>query len=454
MYFKRKINLLKKGFLKEEPLANRSFLIKSVIVLLLALFVNLVHADSIPKELSQAEKSIGKLVQRNDSTGYFTGIGTGFFISEKHFVTNFHVILNSVIAGLDLFIRQKESFELLKVKKVLHISAIYDFALLEIETEVSNYLKLGELEKQEELHVFGYPGGGFKRMIKKKEYPIQLEGFTYSFPVNHSDLPGASGSPVLNNQGEVVGLLSDGSGNLIAAIHHNILKNLIEGDLGLSCLDFINIISCIIEEVKNLKNKSEQGHALAQYKLAQEYLKDKETEESKEEAFYWHQASANQAYAPAQYMLALMYYKGEGIEENKEKAFYWYQESARQGFSLAQYMLALMYYKGEGIEENKEKAFYWCQESAKQGDALAQHLLAVLYYEEGVIEKAIYWAQESARQGSVQVQDLLVFLYHEGGVIKKAIDWVQESARQGFDKAQDLLALLTPLSKGKVLIHR
>ena len=472
MYFNRKINLLRKGLLKEEPLANKSFLIKAVIVLLLALFLNLVHADSIPtelsqtdsiptelsqtdsiptelsqtdsiptelsqtdsiptelsqtdsiptelsqtdsisKELSQAEKSIGQLINRNFSTG------TGFFISEKHFVTNLHVILaGHAISSADLidesafYIQQKESFGFLKVKKVLHISAIYDFALLEVETEVSNYLKLGELEKQEELHVFGYPGREFKRMIKKKEYPIRLEGFTYSFPVNHSDLPGASGSPVLNNQGEVVGLLSEGEGNLTMAIQPDILKDLIEGNLGSSCLDFIDIKSCINEEVKNLKNKSEQGHVLAQYKLGQEYLREylagKETEKSKEKAFYWYQESAKQAYAPAQSVLAGMYYKGIVIEDNKEKAFYWYQESAEQGYAPAQFELASLYYE-EGLIE---KAFYWYQESAKQGYAPAQFELAFMYHKGEVIEEskgeAIYWAQTSAKQGNAQAQYLL-----------------------------------------------
>ena len=490
MYFKRKINLLKKGFLKEEPLANRSFLIKAVIVLLLALFLNLVHAnsipkelsqtDSIPKELSQAEKSIGQLVNRNDSTetGFFISendstetdffisenysTGTGFFISEKHFVTNLHVILDGQSILLTdlmdesaLYIQQKESSELLKVKKVLHISAIYDFALLEIETEVSNYLKLGELEKKEELHVFGYPGGEFKRMIKKKEYPIRLEGSIYFFPVNHFDLFGASGSPVLNNQGEVVGLLSEASGNLTIATQPDILKDLIEGNLGSSCLDFIGIKSCINEEVKNLKNKSEQGNALAQYKLAQGYLKDQETEESKEKAFYWAQASAKQVFVPAQNLLAWMYYEGEGIEESQEKAFYWYQESAKQGDATAQYQLAWMYYEGEGIEENKEKAFYWAQTSAKQGDALAQYELAWMYYEGEVIEenkeKAFYWFKESARQAYAPAQYQLAWMYYEGEVIEenkeKALYWAQASAKQGSAPAQVMLASLFPIKE-------
>ena len=480
MYFNQKINLLRKGLLKEEPLANKSFLIKAVIFFsfifqscssgFIPYLSELPQAeksieksvdvnDSTLSDLSQAEKSIKKLVNVNDSTGYVLSEGTGFFISEKHFVTNLHVILNneSILSAEPIdelvhYIHQKESSEYLKVKKVLHISAIYDFALLEIETEVSNYLKLGELEKQEELHVFGYPGGEFKRMIKEKEYPIQLEGSIYFFPVNHFDLFGASGSPVLNNQGEVVGLLSEGSGNLIIATQPDILKDLIEGDMGSSCLDFIDIKSCINKEVKNLKNKSEQGHVLAQYKLARGYLEDKEIEKSQEKAFYWYQASAEKGYALAQYQLARMYYEGKGIEKSKEEAIYWAQTSAEQGNVVAQSLLAGMYYKGEGIKENKEKAFYWYQASAEKGYALAQYQLAGMYYEgEGIEEskeEAIYWAQASLEQGSALAQSLLVGLYYEEGLIEEAFYWAQAFANQGSAQAQYQLARMYYEGKG------
>ena len=442
MFFKKNVSLLKKSSLKEKLLASHFFLMKAVVILLSVLSLNIVQADIIPRELSHAEKSIFKI----SDGSYF---GTGFFISEKHFVTNFHVISDLDIENTRL--SQEESSEFLKVKEVLHISAIYDFALLEIEGEVSNYLKLGELETKENLYIFGYPYGMFKRIIKKKEYPIYTpEGFAYYFSVNHTKNRGASGSPILNDQREVVGLLTSGQDNIVGVIYPDILKELIQKDMGLSCLDFVDFISCMEAEIKNIKNKSEQGYAPAQFQLALMYYQVEGTEESEEKAFYWFQESAIQGYAPAQFQLAWMYYKGEGTEEIKEKAFYWFQESAIQGYVQAQYMLALMYYKVEGTEEIKEKAFYWFQESAIQGSVQAQYMLAWMYYKgvgtEEIKEKAFYWFQESAIQGYAPAQYMLAWMYYKGEgteeIKEKAFYWFQESAIQGYVQAQYMLALM------------
>ena len=79
----------------------------------------------------------------------------------------------------------------------------------------------------------------------------------FSFPVNHKYLPGASGSPILNDQGQVVGVVSVGSANLILAKEVSSLKSLIAGDIGQNC-KAMNIKTCLRKEIENLKNFSKK----------------------------------------------------------------------------------------------------------------------------------------------------------------------------------------------------
>ena len=58
---------------------------------------------------------------------------------------------------------------------------------------------------------------------------------SYTFPVDHSDKGGSSGSPVLDEQGEVVGVASSGIYNLQGTIKVNYLVELIRGSIGMEC---------------------------------------------------------------------------------------------------------------------------------------------------------------------------------------------------------------------------
>ena len=52
-------------------------------------------------------------------------------------------------------------------------------------------------------------------------------------------------------------------------------------------------------------------------------------------SFYWYNLAANQGHAQAQFNLAEMYAKGLGVEMDKNKALKWHSKSADQGYSDA-----------------------------------------------------------------------------------------------------------------------
>jgi len=444
MFMVKTFSLFKKSFNTEKDYGIKaSFFVKLSFVLVSVLFLNFIQA----KNLEEAEKAIWKfsISSANDS-------GTVFFISKNHIVTNFHVlrIANSIE---DIRLTQAGSSEVLKIKKILKVSGTDDLALLEIKGEVSHYLSLSNGEPSGDLFIYGYPWGAFRRMFHNQEYGVFDNNYSgYIFAVDHTELSGASGSPVLNRDGEVVGVLTSSfSNNMAVMTGSNKLEELKNEGLSLDSLESFFLIHCIKKEMENLEEKAIKGDVVAQYRLGIYYYGDG-LEQNLEQAFQWLQKAATQGYTNAQSLLGLMYYYGDGVEKNFEKAFQWTQKAATQGHTNAQYNLGIMFLNGKGVEKNFEKAFQWLQKAATQGHADATKLLKIKK-KKGVLHslEKIYWeisqrfqkivAQAAQEYAEVQY-DLGRMYYYGDGLeqnFEKAFQWLQKAATQGLAKAQYLL---------------
>ena len=259
--------------------------LRCLIVLVLLVFVlcgfSFAKADlTHPETLSQSdysERAIWNIQGRH-------GTGTGFFIGENHFITNLHVVNMlfhqssfedmSKNHGLEnqnpmnhVVLEQKENTSVLKIKKIVSISALHDLVLLETEEDVTDYLDLREYspESGEDFFLIAYPGGILTKIRKIRDifYEDSLE-YSFSVNLNHSSLAGASGSPLLDEQGLVTGVIRHGGANSLSVIKINHLRRFITGNIGVKCSDFIR---CMKKEIENLKNLAEQGYAPAQLKL-------------------------------------------------------------------------------------------------------------------------------------------------------------------------------------------
>ena len=186
-------------------------------------------------------------------------------VGVNHFITNFHVINSLLHAPYpedvpqnrlenEIVLSQEGNSSVLKVKRVLAVSALYDLVLFEMEEDVIDYLSPRENppESSENLFLIAYLDGGVTKIRKTGD--ISYEGSkSYFFPVDHSDLGGASGSPVLDEQGLIVGVTFIGLENLLGAIKINYLKEFISGNIGLKCSGHNSARVCIEEETQNLK---------------------------------------------------------------------------------------------------------------------------------------------------------------------------------------------------------
>ncbi len=90
------------------------------------------------------------------------------------------------------------------------------------------------------------------------------------------------------------------------------------------------------EEFKQLLNKAEQGHAIAQFNIGTMYYQGEGVPQNYTEAMKWYKKAAEQEHAVAQLNLGLIYDKGHiGIPKNNIKAYVWYSLASAQGIEDA-----------------------------------------------------------------------------------------------------------------------
>ena len=340
-------------------------------------------SEEVNTNKEQAAKAVWKIDLKNHT-------GSGFFISENKIVTNFHVIeeLES-IGSEDIVLVQEGNPNQLKVKRISALSILNDLAILEIEGAVSDFLSLPakeDLNAFKNLYTFGYSGGRFQEI---KQMGVFKDD---SFFVDRFGMGGASGSPVLNESHQLIGVASAIDVNFLSFINVQTLKSFIE-----------------LEHCKNLNVKE-------CFRLSRERFKKSIQEVKGARDFF---------------KIANVFYMGIGMETDFFKARYWLEKSAEQGDAAAQFKLAVMYHEGIGGERNLFKARYWLEKSAEQDHAPAQFILSTEYYDKEDKDKIIELLEKSANQGYMLAQEKLSkkYLYGVGGVeqnVVKAEKWFEK----------------------------
>lgn len=128
---------------------------------------------------------------------------------------------------------------------------------------------------------------------------------------------------------------------------------------------------CSAQTINEIIKASDNGDAMAQYQLGQEYLSGKNIHEDKVLAFQWFEKSALQDFDSAQFALAVCYYWGRGTKKDKSQALKWYDKSSDLGNGNAQYALGLMHYKGEATLVDPKMSAYYMRLAFKNGNEKA-----------------------------------------------------------------------------------
>jgi endonuclease G len=174
---------------------------------------------------ADAGKCVGR-VQIRDGTGQLIGFGTGFLVAPRLMITNNHVLGSEADAEKSLFEARYElgnegrplesvKFEL-RPEECFVTDKELDFTLVAIAEEsrdgdkLSSYgwLQLvptpGKAAEGESLSVIQHPSGDYKQVAIRENLLLKaLDRFLW---YQSDTAPGSSGSPVFNDQWEIVAL--------------------------------------------------------------------------------------------------------------------------------------------------------------------------------------------------------------------------------------------------------
>lgn len=123
---------------------------------------------------------------------------------------------------------------------------------------------------------------------------------------------------------------------------------------------------------------AEQGHARAQFCLAELYATAQGVKQNYSEAAKWYRRAADQGDDDAQCALGNLYEFGMGVDRNFTEAAAWFRKSAEKGNPVAQNSLGLMYAKGVGVSKDATEARKWLELSAARGNEDARSNLESL----------------------------------------------------------------------------
>lgn len=140
------------------------------------------------------------------------------------------------------------------------------------------------------------------------------------------------------------------------------------------------------DEFANLVKKAENGNAIAQNLLANEY--EKQHNESK--WLEWLTKSANNGYVLSQFKLGNLYEEGYKLPQSNDKAIEWYTKSAKQGYMLSYRSLGSLYYK----RNDYIKFVEMLKEAGNLGDAFSQYTVGFYYFTGRGVNRDVSIAQQ------------------------------------------------------------
>ena len=299
------------------------------------LFSLKIFGDNIPMKVKEASKGIAKIHTPKWQA-------TGFFINRHTLATSAHNILdeNGLIPLESIIIDHTDNVRNIATRVIglQAVSLLHDFALLTVKHYYGATLELGDLIPREKVYFSGFPSG--KKAIMEGTFLRKRDDY-HAFTVNFLDLlrignwdkntklldaimlsnlssplKGGSGGPILNSNGQVVGVLSRAAGTYILFVKTVHMENVLHTHTSTS-------ESTNQNKNENLLNK---------------------------ELFYTYQIAQN-GDAHAQYVLGNLYNSGECVKKNLQKAQRWYKRAASQGYTQALLELGVAQFIVLEIEE-------------------------------------------------------------------------------------------------------
>lgn len=183
---------------------------KKIITLIILIFcISLLGLQSVyaTTNISAALDKVVMIMSMDDNYQPI-GIGSGFIIGNNgEIATNYHVV-EGASSAIAKFVNQEEKYS---IENIVQRNAAYDIAILQINTK-STPISLGDDEISsigERIYAIGNPEGlegtvseGIISGFRKIDNNFRIMQITA--PIS----PGSSGGPVINQNGQVIGIAS------------------------------------------------------------------------------------------------------------------------------------------------------------------------------------------------------------------------------------------------------
>lgn len=165
--------------------------------------------NNIKQNQAAQNKALNEVKSKLPENQRYVNVGTGFLIDAKgYLVTNAHVLKGS---GANVVDNEGNEYK----TKIVHIDAAKDLAILKIDDadftapkSLPYSIKPTASNLGQEIYTLGFPRN---EIVYNQGYLSAKTGFnndTTSYQIQLDANPGNSGGPILNKEGEVIGILS------------------------------------------------------------------------------------------------------------------------------------------------------------------------------------------------------------------------------------------------------
>jgi len=333
-----------------------------------------------------------RLINSNDPCGPFVLqildkdgfiIGTGFFCDPNGWV----LTAAHVVAGQEMITVRDREMNTWQVAGLFPGEFSSDVVLMKTSAHPQDYAELADTDSDVSDSVIqvGHPFGVLQQIVSEGKVE-NLNGNGGTWVCSMSAMPGNSGSPVFNQEWELVGISSK------VSYFINSKKDL---DLARTCVVPLRELRKLLEAAKKSQlfqpvamskewekqssfwNREEATGSLALLQ-ARTFLFESYEERSPQKAAAIIVTEAERGSSEAINLLGVITYQGEGVPKDPKKAFELWRGSAEQGNANAQFNLGVCYAKGQGVEKDEKEAVKWFTKSAEQGNEDAQKALGML----------------------------------------------------------------------------
>ena len=416
--------------------------------------------EDIPLEIEEVKNSVVGLGLNQENPK-----ATGFILEDGILATNVHVLLELGLSSSNktnpyplsqIKILQEDRLLDVQITSIQALDMVHDLALLNIKgSEIPPAIKKPRRKvdlTKEQLFLVGYPKEKLKAMEQKGPIEIfELEDRIEEvhMPISTNDIHGASGSPIVNQKGEVVGVAHSIpiAGRKVIFSNNDLLFSLRNAEYGVECSKNTSIKNCFKKAEDFLFKEAEKGDAYAQFQLGRFFYEDYFYLKRENNFEKWMKSAAQADFAKAQANLGMIYssYFGKYKEGLK-----WLEQASEQGYFAGTTLLAEIYYEGKEVPKDYKKAREYFELAAQQGNSKAYYSLGVIYHQgEGVSQdykKAFQYFELAAQKGHIDSIFELGKMYYHGQAVpqdlKKAREYFETISQQEYKEAQDYISKL------------